>query len=171
MRIVVLGAGGARKTEASIVRAARSLGHACRLVNVVGGRAMPAPGRSRIAQLSDRGFRARFPDFYPSCHRAGGQRLQGPSASRASSLLVFRSRTQGQGPAAGPAGGQDVRHLPRAGRIVSSGRASSRWSFCPRGWTRSGTSRPDSAPPRIPLRRVLCRLGQPPVTAMTCCER
>jgi Glycosyl transferases group 1 len=36
MRIVVLGAGGDRKTEASIVRAARSLGHACRLVNVVG---------------------------------------------------------------------------------------------------------------------------------------
>jgi hypothetical protein len=36
MRIVVLGAGGARKTEASIVRAARTLGHACRLVNAVG---------------------------------------------------------------------------------------------------------------------------------------
>jgi hypothetical protein len=38
MRIVVLGAGGARKTEASIVRAARSLGHHCRLVDVVGWR-------------------------------------------------------------------------------------------------------------------------------------
>jgi spore maturation protein CgeB len=36
MRLVVLGAGGAHKTEAAIVRAARSLGHACRLVNVVG---------------------------------------------------------------------------------------------------------------------------------------
>ena len=36
MRIVVLGAGGARKTEASIARAARSLGHACRIVDVVG---------------------------------------------------------------------------------------------------------------------------------------
>jgi hypothetical protein len=35
MRIVVLGAGGARKTEASIVRAARALGHPCRLVNAV----------------------------------------------------------------------------------------------------------------------------------------
>lgn len=35
MRIVVLGAGGTRKTEASIVRAARALGHSCRLVNVV----------------------------------------------------------------------------------------------------------------------------------------
>jgi hypothetical protein len=36
MRVAVLGAGGAHKTEASIVRAARALGHDCRLVNVVG---------------------------------------------------------------------------------------------------------------------------------------
>ena len=35
MRVVVLGAGGARKTETSIARAARELGHACRLINVV----------------------------------------------------------------------------------------------------------------------------------------
>ncbi len=35
MRLVVLGAGGAHKTERSIADAARSLGHACRLVNVV----------------------------------------------------------------------------------------------------------------------------------------
>ncbi|MDQ3222797.1 MAG: DUF3880 domain-containing protein, partial [Gemmatimonadota bacterium] len=35
MRIVVLGAGRAGKTEASIVRAARALGHDCRLVDVV----------------------------------------------------------------------------------------------------------------------------------------
>jgi hypothetical protein len=36
MRIVVLGAGGEHKTEASIARAARALGHQCRLVNAVG---------------------------------------------------------------------------------------------------------------------------------------
>jgi spore maturation protein CgeB len=36
MRMVVLGAGGAHKTEASIARAARALGHHCRVVNVVG---------------------------------------------------------------------------------------------------------------------------------------
>jgi Glycosyl transferases group 1/DUF based on E. rectale Gene description (DUF3880) len=36
MRVAVLGAGGAHKTEASIVRAARAAGHRCRLVNVVG---------------------------------------------------------------------------------------------------------------------------------------
>jgi len=36
MRLVVLGAGGARKTEDAIARAGRSLGHAVRLVDVVG---------------------------------------------------------------------------------------------------------------------------------------
>jgi hypothetical protein len=36
MRVAVLGAGGAHRTEASIVRAVRALGHECRLVNVVG---------------------------------------------------------------------------------------------------------------------------------------
>ena len=36
MRIVVLGAGGAHKTEVSLRRAALSLGHACRLVDVSG---------------------------------------------------------------------------------------------------------------------------------------
>ena len=35
MRIIVLGAGGSRKTETSIVRAAQSLGHSCRMVNTV----------------------------------------------------------------------------------------------------------------------------------------
>ena len=60
MRIVVLGAGGAHKTEASILRAARSLGHACRLVNVVGWSryAGPLAGRA-IRYLSD----AFEPDF------------------------------------------------------------------------------------------------------------
>ncbi len=35
MRVIVLGAGGAHKTEASIARAVRSLGHPCRRINVV----------------------------------------------------------------------------------------------------------------------------------------
>lgn len=36
MRVVVLGAAGARRTEMAIVRAARTLGHPCRLVDVAG---------------------------------------------------------------------------------------------------------------------------------------
>jgi spore maturation protein CgeB len=60
MRIVVLGAGGARKTEASIVRAARSLGHACRLVNVVGWSRYAGPLAVRIAGYLTENFE---PDF------------------------------------------------------------------------------------------------------------
>ena len=60
MRIVVLGAGGARKTEASIVRAARSLGHACHLVNVVGWSRYAGPWCGRIAGYLAEAFE---PDF------------------------------------------------------------------------------------------------------------
>jgi spore maturation protein CgeB len=60
MRIVVLGAGGARKTETSIVRAARSLGHECRLVNVVGWSRYAGPWSSRIASYRAEAFE---PDF------------------------------------------------------------------------------------------------------------
>jgi spore maturation protein CgeB len=51
MRVVVLGAGGAHRKEMAIVRAARSLGHPCRLVDVpawrrrLGGLADPLVGR------------------------------------------------------------------------------------------------------------------------------
>ncbi len=58
MRIVVLGAGGARKTEASIVRAACSLGHACRIVDVVGW-------SRRVAAWSDRISRYLTDEFEP----------------------------------------------------------------------------------------------------------
>ena len=60
MRVAVLGAGGAHKTEASIVRATRALGHACRMVNVVGWSryAGPLAGRA-IRYLTD----AFEPDF------------------------------------------------------------------------------------------------------------
>lgn len=56
MRIVVLGAGGARKTEASIVRAARSLGHDCRLVNVVGWSRYTGPLSGRIVRSVTESF-------------------------------------------------------------------------------------------------------------------
>ena len=60
MRVAVLGAGGSHKTEASIVRAARALGHDSRLVNVVGWRryAGPLAGRA-VRTLTD----AFAPDF------------------------------------------------------------------------------------------------------------
>lgn len=60
MRVVVLGAGGARKTEMSITRAARALGHRCRLINVVGWTRYAGPCASRIVRRLTDGFE---PDF------------------------------------------------------------------------------------------------------------
>lgn len=60
MRIVVLGAGGAPKTETSIVRAARSLGHQSRLVNVVGLSRYTGSWSGRIARYLTDAFE---PDF------------------------------------------------------------------------------------------------------------
>jgi hypothetical protein len=60
MRIVVLGAGGARKTEASIVRAARTLGHTCRLVSAVRWRRLAGSFGHRIAAYRVESFE---PDF------------------------------------------------------------------------------------------------------------
>ncbi|HUR93197.1 MAG TPA: glycosyltransferase [Gemmatimonadales bacterium] len=56
MRVVVLGAGGAHKTEASIVRAARELGHACRMVNVVGWSRHAGPLAPRAIRYLAEGF-------------------------------------------------------------------------------------------------------------------
>jgi hypothetical protein len=54
MRIAVVGAGGARKTEASIVRAAQSLGHEARLINVVGWSRYGGPWTGRaVRYLTD----------------------------------------------------------------------------------------------------------------------
>jgi hypothetical protein len=60
MRIVVLGAAGARKTETSIVRAARTLGHACRLVNVVGWSRRSPRFSSRISRFLTDQFQPEF---------------------------------------------------------------------------------------------------------------
>ena len=60
MRIVVLGAGGARKTEASIVRAARALGHSCRLVDVVRWRRYAGAWSGPIVSYRTQSFE---PDF------------------------------------------------------------------------------------------------------------
>lgn len=60
MRVAVLGAGGGHKTEASIVRAARALGHASRLVNVVGWSRYAGPLAGRAVRFATDAF---APDF------------------------------------------------------------------------------------------------------------
>ena len=60
MRVAVLGAGGGHKSEASIVRAARALGHASRLVDVVGWSRYAGPLAGRAVRLVTDAF---APDF------------------------------------------------------------------------------------------------------------
>lgn len=60
MRVVVLGAGGAHKTETSIARAARASGHRCRLVNVVGWSRYAGPAAPRVVRYLVEAFE---PDF------------------------------------------------------------------------------------------------------------
>jgi spore maturation protein CgeB len=60
MRIAILGAGGARKTETSIARAARSLGHQCRQINVVSWSRYGGPLSGRLVQYLVDAF---HPDF------------------------------------------------------------------------------------------------------------
>jgi spore maturation protein CgeB len=60
MRVVVLGAGGRHKTEASIVRGLRVLGHQARLVNAVTLVRYAGPVAGRVAQYLCDGF---HPDF------------------------------------------------------------------------------------------------------------
>jgi spore maturation protein CgeB len=60
MRIAVLGAGGVYKTETSIVRAARALGHRCRLVNVVGWSRYAGPVAGRAVRYLVEAFQ---PDY------------------------------------------------------------------------------------------------------------
>lgn len=60
MRVVVLGAGGARKTEMSIARAARTLGHECRLVNAVTWTRYAGPFAPRAIRYAVESF---DPDF------------------------------------------------------------------------------------------------------------
>jgi spore maturation protein CgeB len=60
MRVAVLGAGGAHKTETSIVRAARALGHESRLVNVVGWSRWAGPLAGRAVRFEVDRF---APDF------------------------------------------------------------------------------------------------------------
>jgi hypothetical protein len=60
MRVALLGAGGARKTEAAIVRAIRRLGHQCRMVNVVGWHRYAGPLAGRTVRYLAESFE---PDF------------------------------------------------------------------------------------------------------------
>jgi spore maturation protein CgeB len=88
-RIVILGAGGRHKTEDSIARGARSLGHAARVVDVAGHRRRL--GAAGLA-LADRQARAFAPDFVlctRHAHHLGERRLRALFAGRDAAVWYF----------------------------------------------------------------------------------
>ncbi|HEY3011851.1 MAG TPA: glycosyltransferase [Gemmatimonadales bacterium] len=89
MRIVVLGAGGAWKTEASIVRAARTLGHDCRLVNTVAWSRCAGPLAGRIVKYLVEGFEPEFLILTRHAIDVGESRLRALTRSRAAVFWYF----------------------------------------------------------------------------------
>jgi spore maturation protein CgeB len=89
MRVTVLGAGGAHKTEASIVRAARALGHACRLVNVVGWSRYGGPLGSRAVRYLTDSFEPDYVLLTRHAILAGQTTLRALLAGRRSAFWYF----------------------------------------------------------------------------------
>lgn len=89
MRIAVLGAGGDHKTEASIVRAARSLGHECRLVNVVGWRRGAGPVAGRIVRHLTDAFEPDFLLFTRHTIELGDAAVKGLLKGRPAAFWYF----------------------------------------------------------------------------------
>lgn len=89
MRIAVLGAGGDHKTEASIVRAARSLGHDCRLVNVVGWRRCAGPVAGRIVRYLTDAFEPDFLLFTRHTIELGDAAVKGLLQGRPAAFWYF----------------------------------------------------------------------------------
>jgi hypothetical protein len=89
MRVVVLGAAGVRRTEMAIVRAARSLGHTCRLVDVAGWRrrlgVLADPLVTRLAE----GFRPDAVIFTRHAHHLEPEHVGQLCAGRVAGVWYF----------------------------------------------------------------------------------
>jgi hypothetical protein len=89
MRVVVLGAAGARRTEMAIVRAARALGHPCRLVDVAGWhRRLGGLADALVVRLAQ-GFRPDAVIFTRQAHAMEAERVDELSAGRAGGVWYF----------------------------------------------------------------------------------
>jgi hypothetical protein len=89
MRVVVLGAAGARRTEMAIVRAARGLGYPCRLVDAAGWhRRLGHLADTLIVRLAE-GFRPDAVVFTRQAHQLEPERVAELSAGRAGGVWYF----------------------------------------------------------------------------------
>jgi spore maturation protein CgeB len=89
MRLVILGAGGARKTEDAILRAARGLGHAARLVNVVGWRRRLGPLARPVVERLVASFEPELILVTRHAWQLGAERLRRLFAGRRSAFWFF----------------------------------------------------------------------------------
>ena len=89
MRVVVLGAAGARRTEMAIVRAARTLGYPCRLVDVAGWhRRLGGLADALVVRLAV-GFRPDAVIFTRQAQGLDAERVTELSAGRAGGVWYF----------------------------------------------------------------------------------
>jgi Glycosyl transferases group 1 len=89
MRVVIIGAGGARKTEASIARAIRALGHRCRVVNAVGWMRHGGPMGARAVRYLVERFEPDFVLLTRHAIRAGEPVLRGLLRGRERAFWYF----------------------------------------------------------------------------------
>jgi hypothetical protein len=89
MRVVVLGAAGARRTEMAIVRAARALGYPCRVVDVAGWhRRLGGLADALVVRLAE-GFRPDAVVFTRQAHALEAERVAELSGGRAGGVWYF----------------------------------------------------------------------------------
>jgi spore maturation protein CgeB len=89
MRVVVLGAAGVRRTEMAIVRAARSLGHTCRLVDVAGWRRRLGVLADALVTRLAEGFRPDAVIFTRHAHHLEPEHIRGLCAGRVGGVWYF----------------------------------------------------------------------------------
>jgi Glycosyl transferases group 1/DUF based on E. rectale Gene description (DUF3880) len=89
MRVLVLGAGGARRTEASIVRAVRSLDHHCRFIDVVGWCRRLGPLAPPLVRRLGEAFRPDAVILTRHARRLGDDILGPMAEGRAGGLWYF----------------------------------------------------------------------------------
>jgi hypothetical protein len=89
MRVVVLGAAGVRRTEMAIVRAARSSGHTCRLVDVAGWRRRLGGLADTLIMRLAEGFRPDAVIVTRHAHSLDPEQVRALSAGRAGGVWYF----------------------------------------------------------------------------------
>jgi hypothetical protein len=89
MRVLVLGAGGTRRTEASIVRAVRSLDHHCRFIDVIGWSRRLGPLAPPLVRRLGEAFRPEAVILTRHARKLGDDILAPMTDGRAGGLWYF----------------------------------------------------------------------------------